>query len=435
MLIVGGGFGGLAAARALKDADADVTIFDKQNHHVFQPLLYQVATASLSPANISQPIRTILSGQKNCDVVLAGATGVDVEHRKLILGQGTVEYDYLILAAGASHDYFGNDQWKTFAPGLKTLSDATDIRRRLLLAFEAAEHEGDEDSRRAELTFGVIGGGPTGVELSGAIKEIAGQTLPGDYRNIDTKATRVILFEGADRLLLSFPPELSERARRDLEHLGVEVRLNAMVDDVTERGIRVGDEFIETRTVFWAAGVRASELGASLGTETDRAGRVIVGHDLSIPGHREVFVIGDMASRTPAGQDRPLPGVAQTAMQMGRYAGETVAREIAGASTPADRAPFEFHDKGSMAIIGKNRAVAAIGDRHYTGFVAWVLWAVVHIAFLVGFRNRVRVLFDWGVKWLLNSHDARLIVGDTDPGVRKPIGKGFAPYAEHPDSP
>lgn len=430
MLIVGGGFGGLAAARALKDADADITIFDKQNHHVFQPLLYQVATASLSPANISQPIRTILRGQKNCDVVLGGATGIDVEHRKLILEQGTVSYDYLILAAGASHDYFGNDNWRSVAPGLKTLSDATEIRRRLLLAFEAAEHEGDEDSRRAALTFGVVGGGPTGVELSGAIKEIAGQTLPSDYHNIDTKATRVILFEGADRLLLAFPEELGERARRDLEQLGVEVRLNAMVEDVTDRGLRVGDEFIETRTVFWAAGVRASTLGATLGTETDKAGRAIVGHDLCIPGHGEVFVIGDMASRTPDGQDRPVPGVAQAAMQMGRYAGETIAREIAGRCTPADRRPFVYKDKGSMAIIGKNRAVAAIGKRRYTGFVAWFLWAVVHIAFLVGFRNRIRVLFDWGVKWLMNNHDARLIVGDTDLRVRKPVGKGYTPDAD-----
>ena len=427
VLIVGGGFGGIAVARALAHVDADITVIDKQNHHVFQPLLYQVATASLSPATISQPIRTILRGQGNCGVVLASASGVDVEGRKLLFEQGDVAYDYLVLAAGASHDYFGHDEWAPIAPGLKTLSDATEIRRRLLLAFEEAEHEGDPTTRRAALTFAVVGGGPTGVELSGAIKEIAGQTLPSEYHNIDTKTSRVLLFEGSDRLLNAFPPQLSERAKRDLESLGVEVRLNARVTEVTEQGIRVGEEFIETNTVFWAAGVRASGLGESLGVPVDRSRRVIVQPDLSIPGHPEVFVIGDMASLTPDGQDHPLPGVAQTAMQMGQFVGKVLKSEIAGRSTPSDRPKFVYKDKGSMAIIGKNRAVAAIGHRRFTGFIAWLLWAFVHIAFLVGFRNRLRVLFNWGVKWLLNSHDARLIVGDTNMHMSKPVGRGFTP--------
>ncbi|MFG0245197.1 MAG: NAD(P)/FAD-dependent oxidoreductase [Phycisphaerales bacterium JB052] len=431
VLIVGGGFGGLAVARALAGADADITVIDKQNHHVFQPLLYQVATASLSPATISQPIRTILRGQDNCGVVLANATGVDAEHKKLLFESGDVGYDYLVLAAGASHDYFGHDEWAPIAPGLKTLSDATEIRRRLLLAFEEAEHEGDEAARRAALTFAVIGGGPTGVELSGAIKEIAGQTLPSEYHNIDTKTTRVLLFEGSDRLLNAFPPQLSERAKRDLELLGVEVRVNALVDEVTEDGIRVGDEFIETKTVFWAAGVRASHLGESLGVPVDRSRRVIVEPDLSIPGHPEVFVIGDMSSLTPEGADHPLPGVAQTAMQMGQFVGKIIAKEIADGLTPSDRPKFVYKDKGSMAIIGKNRAVATIGSRRFAGFIAWVLWAFVHIAFLVGFRNRIRVLFNWGVKWLLNSHDARLIVGDTRMHMSKPTGRGFTPKQNH----
>ncbi len=427
VLIVGGGFGGLAVAKSLASVDADITIIDKQNHHVFQPLLYQVATASLSPASIGQPIRSIVRGQKNCSVVLAAASGVDVQRKRLLFESGEAEYDYLVLAAGASHDYFGHDEWSTLAPGLKTLSDATEIRRRLLLAFEEAEHEGDDDARRAALTFAVVGGGATGVELSGAIKEIAGQTLPSEYHNIDTKTTRVLLFEGEDRLLGSFPQQLSERAKRDLERLGVEVRLNAMVSEITKAGIRVGDDFIETKTVFWAAGVRASDLGASLQAETDRSGRVIVQQDLSIPGHPEVFVIGDMASMTPDGAQHPLPGVAQTAMQMGRFVGTTIADEIAGRSTPDQRGRFVYRDKGSMAIIGKNRAVAAMGKRRFSGFVAWLLWAVVHIAFLVGFRNRLRVLFNWGCKWLINSHDARLIVGDARMRVHRPTGKGFTP--------
>ena len=278
----------------------EVTVIDRRNHHVFQPLLYQVATASLSPADISSPIRTILRGQANCQVALAEITGVDVANRHLIVEGGHVRYDYLILAAGATHAYFGHDEWAAIAPGLKSLEDATELRRRILLAFESAEYEGSEEAPRAALTFGIVGGGPTGVELAGAIKEIAGQTLPKDYKHIDTRTTRVILFEGGDRVLAQFPPELSARAQRDLERMGVEVRLNSGVTNVTPQGVSIGDEFIPVRNVFWAAGVKASPLGQSLGVPLDRAGRVVVGPDLTIPGHPEVFVVGDMAAAKSA---------------------------------------------------------------------------------------------------------------------------------------
>ncbi|MEM1330119.1 MAG: NAD(P)/FAD-dependent oxidoreductase [Planctomycetota bacterium] len=427
VIIVGGGFGGLAAARALKHAHADVAVVDRSNHHVFQPLLYQVATASLSPASISQPIRTVLRDAGDCRVVLAEVTGVDLARKRLLVDEGSVPFDYLVLAAGVRHDYFGHREWEPLAPGLKSISDATEIRRRLLLAFESAEHEGDEEARRAELTFAIVGGGPTGVELAGAIKEIASRTLPREYKNIDTTTARVILLQGSDRVLESFPEKLSEHARRDLERLGVEVRLDALVTEVTPEGVRVGDDRIPAQNVFWAAGVRASPLGESLGVPLDRAGRVIVGPDLSVPGHPEVFVIGDLASYTPDGESQALPGVAQVAMQMGRHAGGIIGRALRGRSGPDDRRAFHYRDKGAMAIIGRNRAIAHVGGLQISGFVAWLLWAVIHVAFLVGFRNRLRVMFDWAVKWLVNSHDARLIVGDSRMRVRSPAGPGFEP--------
>jgi NADH dehydrogenase len=412
VFVVGGGFGGLAAARALADAAVTVTIFDRRNHHVFQPLLYQVATAALSPADISAPIRSIVRGQRNCEVVLAEASGVDLAKRRLVLGNGYVEYDYLVLAAGATHAYFGHDAWAPIAPGLKSIEDATELRRRILLAFESAEYEGSPDARRAVLTFGIVGGGPTGVELAGAIKEIAGRTIPKDYRHIDTRTTRVVLFEGGNRLLPPFPPNLSARAQRDLEQMGVEVRLNSVVTNVTAQGLYIGDEFIPVRNVFWAAGVRASSLGRSLGVPLDRAGRVIVGPDLTVPGHPEVFIVGDMAAARSADTDKPVPGVAQGGLQMGRYAGETIAREIQGRTALAQRKPFVYHDKGSMAVIGKAKAVAQIGRLHFGGFLAWLIWGGIHIAFLIGFRNRLQVLFSWFWNWLLNARDARLITGD-----------------------
>jgi NADH dehydrogenase len=427
--IVGGGFAGLAVARALADAPADLTLVDRRNHHVFQPLLYQVATAALSPADISAPIRSVLRSQQNCEVVLSEITGIDVASRRLSVTTGSVHYDYLVLAAGATHAYFGHDEWAALAPGLKSLEDATDLRRRILLAFEAAEHEGNEEARRADLTFGIIGAGPTGVELAGDIKEVAGQTLPREYRHIDTRATRVILFEGGPRVLPSFRPALSTRARRDLERIGVEVRLNSLVTQLTPGMIHLGDERIPARNVFWAAGVTASPLAQQLGVPLDRAGRVHVGPDLSIPGHPEVFVIGDMAAAVSADTGSVVPGVAQGALQMGRHAGGIIAREIAesvarGAAAPPRRA-FNYRDKGSMAVIGKSRAVAQIGRFSFGGFIAWLLWGVVHVLALVGFRNRLQVALSWSWNWLLNARDARLITGEARLGIRTPRSDEF----------
>ncbi|MDQ3488054.1 MAG: NAD(P)/FAD-dependent oxidoreductase, partial [Acidobacteriota bacterium] len=393
-------------------APVAVTILDRRNHHVFQPLLYQVATASLSPADISAPIRSVVRDQENCEVALAPVTAVDVANRRVIFEAGSVGYDYLVLAAGATHAYFGHDEWAGVAPGLKTLEDATEVRRRILLAFESAEYEGSPDARRAVLTFGIVGGGPTGVELAGAIKEVAGKTIPRDYKHIDTRTTRVVLFEAGPRILPPFAPELSARAQRDLERMGVEVRLNSAVTRITQEGIYTGEEFVPVRNVFWAAGVKASPLGASLGVPLDRAGRVIVGPDLTIPGHPEVFVTGDMAAAKSADTGNPVPGVAQGGLQMGHYAGETIARESAGRSISGGRRAFTYNDKGTMAVIGQSKAVAQIGRLKFGGFMAWLVWGGIHIAFLIGFRNRLQVLFSWFWNWLLNARDARLITGD-----------------------
>jgi NADH dehydrogenase len=427
VIVVGGGFAGLAAAKALAGAPVEVRVLDRRNHHVFQPLLYQVATASLSPADISAPIRTVLRGQTNCEVVLAEVTRVDVGARRVFAANGHIRYDYLILAAGATHAYFGRDDWAAIAPGLKTIEDATELRRRILLAFESAEHEGNDDARRADLTFGIVGGGPTGVELAGAIKEIAGRTIPRDYRQIDTRTTRVVLFEAGDRLLPSFPPQLSARAHRDLEQMGVEVRVRAAVTGVTPEGILIGSEFLPVRNVFWAAGVRASPLGLSLGVPLDRAGRVIVGPDLTIPDHPEVFVTGDLAAAKSADTGMAVPGVAQGGIQMGRYAGTIIANETRGRSTPASRRPFAYRDKGSMAVIGKAKAVALIGRFTCGGFLAWLIWGGIHIAFLIGFRNRVQVMLAWFWDWLLNARDARLITGDARLDIRVPRPDEFVP--------
>jgi NADH dehydrogenase len=414
VFIVGGGFAGLAAAKALAGAPVDLTIFDRRNHHVFQPLLYQVATASLSPADISAPIRSVVRGQQNCEVVLAEVDGVDIPGKRLLVGNGQVGYDYLVLAAGATHAYFGHEEWAPIAPGLKTIEDATELRRRILLAFESAEYEGSADARRAVLTFGIVGAGPTGVELAGAIKEIAGQTIPKDYKYIDTRTTRVVLFEGGARVLPPFSPRLSARARRDLERMGVEVRVNSTVTSITPQGIYIGDEFIPVRNVFWAAGVKASPLGHSLGVPLDRSGRVIVGPDLSIPGHPEVFVTGDMAAAISADTGKAVPGVAQGGLQMGRHAGGIIASEVQGRSNPGQRKAFVYRDKGSMAVIGKAKAVAQVGRFEFGGFFAWLVWGAIHIAFLIGFRNRLQVLFSWFWNWLLNARDARLITGDAE---------------------
>ncbi len=428
VFIVGGGFGGIAAARALARAPVRVSLVDRRNHHVFQPLLYQVATAALAPSEISAPIRSIVRHQANCDVAMAEVKSIDPVNRRIIVSGGHIGYDYLILATGATHAYFGRDEWAAVAPGLKSIEDATELRRRILLAFETAEYEGSPEARRAVLTFGIVGGGPTGVEMAGAIKEIAGKTLPRDYRHVDTRTTRVILFEGGDRLLSGFAPELSERTKRDLEKLGVEVRLNTMVTDVTTEGVRVGEEFIPVRNVFWAAGVKGSPLGASLGVPLDRSGRVIVEPDLSIPGHPEVFVVGDLAAARSADTDKPVPGVAQGAIQMGRHAGKVIAQEAEARRAgrePRPRPAFVYHDKGSMAVIGKARAVVQIGRFKLGGFVAWLLWAGIHIAFLINFRNRLLVLMRWLWNWVTNARDARLITGEATLDVHIPASPEF----------
>jgi NADH dehydrogenase len=430
VLIVGGGFAGLAAAKALARAPLRVTVIDRRNYHVFQPLLYQVATAALSPADISSPIRTILRGQDNCNVAMAEVLAVDIPNHRLKVTGGHIPYDFLVLAAGATHAYFGHDQWASIAPGLKSIEDATALRRRILLAFESAEYEAEEEARRAALTFAIVGAGPTGVELAGAIKEIAGKTLPRDYKHIDTRTTRVLLFEGGDRLLPQFPQQSSARAKRTLERMGVEVHLNAKVTNLTTDGVNIGNDFFAARNIFWAAGVKASALGESLGVPLDRSGRVIVGSDLTIPGHPEVFVAGDMAAAKSADTGKPVPGVAQGGIQMGRYIGTTIAQETSNPRSPNERPPFRYWDKGSMAVIGKAKAVVQIGKFQCGGFLAWLLWAGVHIAFLVGFRNRVRTLFAWSWSWLANARDARLITGDARLDIHVPRPADFVPDTE-----
>ncbi|MBL8885033.1 MAG: NAD(P)/FAD-dependent oxidoreductase [Phycisphaerales bacterium] len=414
VVIVGGGFGGLTAAQALKGARADVTLIDRRNFHLFQPLLYQVATAGLSPADIASPLRHVLRKQKNCRVVLAEPIAVDLEKRQVKFADGVViEYDWLVLAAGATHSYFGHDEWETIAPGLKSIEDATEIRTRILLAFESAEYEGSEEARRAALTFAIVGGGATGVELAGSIMEIAAKTVVQDFRNIDTTTTRVILFDGNDRLLTAFSPESSERAKRTLEAMGVEVRLKAFVTNVTRDGIYVGDEFVAARSVLWAAGVRANPIGMSLGVPLEKSGQVKVEPDLTVPGQPQVFVVGDMASVTSAG--KRVPGVAPAAIQMGRYVGKLIKGELAQASHRANvaRKPFVYWDKGSLATIGKAKAVAEIGGFKFSGYFAWLIWSLVHIMFLISFRNRLIVMFNWAWGWFFFSKSARLITGDS----------------------
>lgn len=418
VVIVGGGFAGLNAAQALNGAPADVTLIDRRNFHLFQPLLYQVATAGLSPADIASPLRHVLRKQKNCRVVLAEPIAVDLEKRHVKFEDGVViEYDWLVLAAGATHSYFGHDEWEKIAPGLKTIEDATEIRTRILLAFESAEYEGSDEARRAALTFAIVGGGATGVEMAGSIMEIAAKTVVSDFRNIDTKTTRVILFDGNDRLLTAFSPESSERAKRTLEKMGVEVRLKAFVTKVTRDGIYVGDEFVAARSVLWAAGVRANPIGASLGVPLEKSGQVKVEPDLTVPGQRQVFVVGDMASISSKG--KPVPGVAPAAIQMGTYVGKVIKTEIATRATspgnePGTRKPFVYWDKGSLATIGKAKAVAEIAGFKFSGYFAWLIWSVVHITFLISYRNRLIVMFNWAWGWFFFSKSARLITGESE---------------------
>jgi len=405
VVIVGGGFAGLEAARALGEADAEVVVVDRTNHHLFQPLLYQVAMAVLAPTDIALPIRFLLRRQPNTSVLLDRIDRIDVE-RRLVRGESGREltYDYLVVAAGARHSYFGHDDWEALAPGLKTIEDAREIRHRFLLAFEEAERCDDQEARQAWMTFAVVGGGPTGVELAGIVPDVTRHALRGEFRRIDTSAARIVLVEAGPRVLPSFPPALSERARRDLQALGVEVRTGAPVTLVTSEAVYVGAERLATHTVFWAAGNTASPLGRTLGVPLDRAGRVLVRPDLSIPGHPEVFVVGDLAATT--GADGALvPGVAPAAMQAGRAAARNILKALRGEPPK----PFRYRDKGNLATIGRHRAVADFGRFQVTGYAAWWLWLFVHILYLAGFRNRLSVLFEWGYAYLTYRRGARLI--------------------------
>jgi NADH dehydrogenase len=403
--VVGAGFGGLAAIKALRRAPVSVTVIDRQNYHLFQPLLYQVATASLNPSDISSPIRRIIRHQRNTEVMLADVTGFDLEGRRVVLADGEVPYDSLIIATGATHSYFGHEEWEESAPGLKSIEDALEIRRKMLLAFEVAEREPDPNVRREWMTFVIVGGGPTGVELAGTFRDVARMTLARDFRHIDPRNARVILVQGEPRVLPPYAEELSESARKQLEALGVEVRTGARVTGIDAEGVWIGDERILARSVLWAAGVAASPLGRALGVPLDRAGRVVVEPDLTIPGHPEVYVVGDLARFDQDG--KPVPGVAPAAMQMGKHAARNVILTLNG----RPREPFHYVDKGAMATIGRGAAVAEIGRYKFSGVIAWLLWLFVHILFLIGFRNRVVVLLEWAWSYFSYDRGARLITG------------------------
>ena len=409
VVIVGGGFGGLYAARALRGAPVEVTVVDRRNHHVFQPLLYQVAMAALSPGDIASPIRWILRRQKNVEVILAEATGFDLAANRLILKDGVLDYDYLIVASGATHAYFGHDEWRRTAPGLKTLEDALEIRRRVLIAFERAERETDPAQRAAELTFVLIGGGPTGVEMAGALAEISRHSLARDFRHFDPGSARILLIEGGPSILTTFPEDLRQAAMKDLQRLGVTVRTNSIVTNVSPGVVSIGSESIRAETVLWAAGVSASPLGAALGAPLDRAGRVKVLPDLTIPGAPNVFVIGDLANL--AGDDgRQLPGVAQVAIQMGRHAVHNILRAI----EHQPLRPFHYHDLGNMATIGRASAIADFGRLRLSGLMGWLAWLFVHILNLIGFRNRLVVLVQWAWAYFTYQRGIRLIAGGDD---------------------
>jgi len=416
IVIIGGGFGGLKAARQLRNADVKVTLIDRKNHHTFQPLLYQVATAGLSPGEIAAPIRWILHSLKNVEVLLGEVTGFDLERRIVKLADDEIPYDYLIVAAGASHAYFGHDEWEPLAPGLKTIEDATEIRRRVFLAFELAERDAARGVLANELNFVVVGAGPTGVELAGTLAEIARHVLANEFRTIDPKHTRVLLVEGGPRVLASYPERLSHSAENQLAKLGVEVRTSTMVTGVEPGRVRFGDVWVPSAVTLWAAGVAASPLGKLLEAPTDRAGRVQVQPDLSIPGHSEVFVIGDLASMTDA-NGRLLPGVAPVAMQQGVAASKNVLRLVQGQATE----PFHYFDKGSLATIGRAAAVADFGKLQLSGFFAWMAWLLIHILFLIGFRNRLIVMIQWAWSYITYERGARLITGDNNlPGWHAP---------------
>ena len=415
VVILGGGFGGLEAAKKLAGKDVRVSVVDRTNYHLFQPLLYQVATAALSPADIAAPVRGVLSKFKNVEVMLAEVQSIDVNARKVKMVDGEIDYDYLIVATGARHSYFGHPEWEKLAPGLKSLEDAVEIRRRILMAFEYAEKISDEAARKAAMTFVVVGGGPTGVEMAGAIAEIARYTLAKDFRHIDPSQARVILVEGEAKVLAAYPDDLRDSAMKQLADLGVEVRAGVHATNLSEQGLQVGNEFIPCRVKIWAAGNNASFVGRSLGVPVDRVGRVMVNKDLTIPNHPEVQVIGDLAN-FPHQTGQPLPGVSPVAMQQGRHAARNILRMIDG--VPPQR--FWYFDKGSMATIGRNKAVADLKLVHLTGLPAWLAWLFIHVIFLVGFRNRLAVLFQWAWAYLSFNKGARLITRNFQSEQRPP---------------
>jgi len=409
VVIVGGGFGGLDAAKRLRRAPVRVTVVDRHNHHLFQPLLYQVAMAGLSPGDIAYPIRSVLRRQANTRVMLGKATAVELGTRTVrIEDAAPLRYDYLVLAAGIGNSYFGREEWRRDAPALKTLDDALEMRRRVLLAFEHAEHEMDDAARAALMTFVIVGGGPTGVELAGALADIARTVLVSDFRAIDPRESRIFLVEAGPRVLPTFPEDLARRAEASLRRLGVNVLCGRAVTDVDAAGVATGAQRIEARTVLWAAGVAASPLSRTLGVALDRAGRVGVEPDLSIPGHPEAFVVGDLASLQDERTGQPIPGLAPAAIQEGRHAADMIVRRIHGRPTK----PFRYVDKGNLATIGRASAVADFGFLRLSGLVAWLLWIVVHVAFLIGFRNRAIVLFEWAWAYFTSKRGARLITGD-----------------------
>lgn len=431
VVIIGGGFGGYTAARRFKRAAVDVTLVDRTNHHLFQPLLYQVATATLSPTDIMVPIRWALRHQRNATVLLGEATAVDVDRRVVVLdgGRSTLGYDYVIVATGTRHSYFGHAEWEALAPGLKSIEDALDIRNRFLLAFEEAERADDEAERRAYQTFVVVGGGPTGVELAGMLPDVA-RPMRRDYRRIDTRNTRVVLLEGGPRVLGSFPQSLADHAKRDLERLGVEVRTNALVTRIEPDGVYVGDERIEARTVFWAAGNATSKLAKTLGAPLDGAGRVKVKPDLTLPNHPEVYVIGDLAA-VERDDGTLVPGVAQGAIQEGRRAAANILAQIEGRRTT----PFTYFNKGDLATIGRHRAIADFGFLRVTGYVAWVLWLFIHILYLVGFRNRLSVLLQWAYAYFTYERGMRLITNYARQWEGTPVVGGRYPEDILPPAP
>jgi NADH:ubiquinone reductase (H+-translocating) len=417
VVIVGAGFGGLNAARALAKAPVRITVIDRKNFHTFQPLLYQVATAGLSPGEIAEPIRSILRQYKNVEVLMAEVTGFDLDRRVVETPELQIPYDYLIVASGATHSYFGHEDWEVFAPGLKTIEDALEIRRRVLLAFELAERQLAAGEKDAPINFVVVGGGPTGVELAGTLAEISRYALAHDFRSINPARTHILLIEGGPRVLPAYAEDLSRSAEEQLRHLGVEVRTSAMVTQVEAGAVYLGEARLPATVVLWAAGVAASPLGKRLGVAVDRAGRVPVQPDLSLPGHAEVFVIGDLAAAKDQ-QGKPLPGVAPVAIQQGKYVAKLIGNEVEASPRRIGRAgeprpPFHYWDKGSLATIGRAAAVAQFGKIHISGFIAWLSWLFVHILFLIGFRNRLLVFIQWAWSYVTYERSARLITGST----------------------